>query len=72
MFNVTKTYQLEIVARDSSAHALSHTAALEAVLNVVDDPHPRKHTVLLKHDSTFWIRSGNGRVGDQDRAIRWK
>jgi hypothetical protein len=66
MFNVTKPYRLKIVASDSSTLALGHTAALEAILNVVDDPHPRKHAVLLKHDSTFRIRSGNGRVSDPD------
>jgi hypothetical protein len=59
MLDMAEPYQSEIVASDSPTLALSYTAALEAVLNVVDDSHPRKHAILLKHDSTFRTRFGN-------------
>src|SRR6201981_742472 len=67
---MAETYQSEIVASNSPALALRHTAALEAVLHVVDDSHPRKHAILLKHDSTFRTRFGNEGVSDSNGAIR--
>src|SRR5258708_19637216 len=70
MLDVTKTYQSEIVTSDSPTLALSYTAALEAVLHVVDDSHPSKHAILLKHFSTFRPMFPNDGVSATNFAIQ--
>ena len=56
----------------SRRSACGDPAALEAVLDIVDHPHPGKHAVLLEHHAALAAGRRDRLAGDHDVAAGWR